>query len=117
MRQFSRTLPFVAKLSRAASGARHHMASLVAWATIAATNPLGCGGVQEEPLHARHEPAPHTRTEPTPSVEVPEGTVREMKACVDARAGQWAESYYAFQYNMTTNQRGTVLELSCGMQH
>jgi hypothetical protein len=72
---------------------------------------LGCGGAQEEPLHVRHESARRSMTEPGTSVEVPEATARDMKACVEAMNHQSAEPSHAFQYNLGASEQGKVLEV------
>jgi hypothetical protein len=90
---------------------RGAMANLVACTIVAAQMALGCGGGQEEPLHVRHESAPRSMTEPGTSVEVPDATAREMKACVEGMYYQSAEPSHAFQYNLGANEQGKVLEV------
>jgi hypothetical protein len=45
------------------------------------------------------------------SIEVPEATVRAMKACGKAMTHPSAEPSHAFQYNLGANEQGNVLEV------
>jgi hypothetical protein len=45
------------------------------------------------------------------SIEVPEATVRAMKACGKAMTHPSAEPSHAFQYNLGANEQGKVLEV------
>ncbi len=91
---------------------RGAMANRVTYVIVAAMMALGCGGAQEESLHVGHESELRGMTQPVPSVEVPEATAREMKACVKAMNHQSAEPYHAFQYNLGASEQGKVLKVT-----
>ena len=59
----------------------------------------------------RHESPPRSIAESGTSVEVPEETARDMKACVEAMKEPSAEPSYAFQYNLGASEQGKVLEV------
>jgi len=82
--------------------------NLIGSGLLAFTMFFGCGSAQEEPIHAHHEPVLPNATESARNVEVPEVTVRAMKACVDAVKIPRTETSHAFQYNLQVNERGNV---------
>jgi hypothetical protein len=75
---------------------------------------FGCGGAQEEvrPVSRPVEtgatyPLAHQRDE----VEISAAIRRQLKACIDLRAGRWSERSYAIQYDAKVNDRGEMLEI------
>jgi hypothetical protein len=89
---------------------RKALSSLLASMVAVASIPLGCGGVAQEEgpgVVLRQQELP--RMAEGGSVEVPDATVREIKACVDARADRWPEPSYTFQYDMRATDRGDVV--------
>jgi len=88
------------------------LANLFAGAIVAALIPLGCGGAIQEagPVVVRRQ-RELPKMPKVASIEVPEATAREMSACVEAMNHPSAEPSHAFQYNIETNEQGTVLEV------
>ena len=72
--------------------------------------PLGCGGAQEDYVVVS-QPGEQASAPAQQEAQAPESVARQMKACIEKRAGQWPESSYAAQYNVEVNDRGKVLEV------
>jgi hypothetical protein len=74
----------------------------------------GCGGAQEE-YRAVSRPVETSATYPLApqrdEVEVSAAIRRQLKACIDLRAGQWSERSYAIQYDAKANDRGEMVEI------
>jgi hypothetical protein len=88
------------------------MTNLGAGAIVSAMCGIGCSGPQPEPLYVHNDSVPPTMSESARSIEVPEATVRELKACVETKYRRSAEPSHAFQYNLGANDQGKVLEVN-----
>jgi hypothetical protein len=73
--------------------------------------PVGCGGAQVPGPRALRPEGELPTMRKEPNVEVPEATVRQMEACVHARASQWSELSYALQYDITADTKSSVLKV------
>ncbi len=81
---------------------------------LLAVGSFGCGGAQEDYTVVSRpqetgaiDAAPVQRDE----VELSAATRRQLKACIDQRAGQWTERSHAVQIDAKANERGGIQEV------
>lgn len=75
---------------------------------IASVWTTGCGVAPEVPHVAYSTEPERTIPKETKSIDVPDTTARELQSCVNAVAGRWSGPSHAFQYDLSSNEKGVV---------